>query len=259
MAASTFAPAPAGYEIPVLMYHQVLASRAEAGRYNTWVLESELRKQLAYLRRAGYRTLTFRDLPAALAQPATTRPKYVILTFDDGYADNYDRLFPLLREFGFTAVIYLVTRRESNAWNVAEGEPEVPLMTPAQVREMATYGVEMGGHTCSHVNFDHTPAAVARAEIFDNFADLTALLGAPPVSFAYPYGAYHPTVAELVQAAGFRYAVATRSGPTTLGADPYRIRRIEVSYRTSLLNFRLRVSGFYLNRFYGLLRGLGIR
>ena len=252
-------PAPAGYEIPILMYHQVLASRAAAGRYNTWVLQHDLRRQLAYLYDAGYQPITFRELPAALAEPVETRPKYIILTFDDGYADNYHCLFPVLRAFGFTAVIYLVTRQTTNRWSAREGEPEVPLMTADQVQEMAAYGIEMGGHTCTHIDFTKTAPAVARAEVVDNYADLRALLGQPPVSFAYPFGAATDLAQTLVQEAGFQYGIATRSGPIRLGAAPYCVRRIEVSRRTGLRNFKLRVSGFYLTRYYGLLRWAGIR
>jgi peptidoglycan/xylan/chitin deacetylase (PgdA/CDA1 family) len=245
-----------GYEIPVLMYHQVLRSRSQAGRFDTWVLESALRRQLEHLARGGYQTITFRDLDRPAVQPGRRR---IILTFDDGYEDNYTTLFPLLREFGFTAVIFMVTGLRSNTWAAAQGEPVHTLMTPAQAREMAAHGVEFGGHTRTHVNFDVVSPEVARAEIAGCRADLKEWLGVEPVSFAYPYGAIHDPVKAMVREAGFRWGISTKSGPASPGADPLHVRRLAVSYRTGMPVFRWKVSGHYHEPWHGLGRALGLR
>jgi peptidoglycan/xylan/chitin deacetylase (PgdA/CDA1 family) len=147
----------------------------------------------------------------------------------------------------------MVTRLAGNDWAVAQGEPPQRLMSPAQVREMAAYGVEFGGHTRTHVNFDLVSGEVARAEIAGCKADLEEWLGVPAVSFAYPYGAIHPHVKQLVKDAGFRFGIATKSGPARLGEDPLQVRRINVSYRTGMPTFRMKVSGHY----HEPLRGLG--
>ena len=243
-----------GYQIPILMYHQVLRSRAEAGRFDTWVPERQLRRQLAYLRQNGYRTTTFRELDT-LGELGERR---IILTFDDGYEDNYTTLYPLLAEFGFTAVVFMVTRMASNAWDVVQGEPERRLMTAAQAREMAAGGVEFGGHTRTHVNFDLVSPKVAREEIAGCKADLEDWLGRPAVSFAYPYGAIHPHVKQMVAEAGFRFGVATKSGPALVEADRLQVRRIAISHRTSAAAFMLKVSGGYHQPLHGLPRLLGL-
>jgi peptidoglycan/xylan/chitin deacetylase (PgdA/CDA1 family) len=244
-----------GYQIPVLMYHQVLRSRAQAGRFDTWVLEASLRRQFEHLSRRGYETVTFRDLD----RPSKPGRPRIVLTFDDGYEDNYTTLFPLLREFGFTAVIFMVTGLRSNAWAAAQGEPVCPLMTPAQAREMAAHGVEFGGHTRSHVNFDLVAPEAARAEIAGCRADLEEWLGIEPVSFAYPYGAVHEAVKALVREAGFRWGVATKDGPASLSEDPFHVRRIAVSYRTGMPTFRWKASGHYHEPLHGLGRMLGLQ
>jgi len=238
-----------GYQIPVLMYHQVLGARSEAGRFDTWVLEGALRRQLRHLKAQGYQTITFRDL----GRPAEPGRRSIILTFDDGYENNYTALFPLLQELGFTAVVFMVTRLRSNTWAVEQGEPEQRLMTAAQAREMFAHGVEFGGHTRTHVNFDLVSPEVARAEIAGCRADLADWLGEPPVSFAYPYGAVSARLKQLVREAGFEYGVATKSGPPRLGQDRYEVRRLAISYRTGMGGFRLKASGHY----HGPLHGLG--
>jgi peptidoglycan/xylan/chitin deacetylase (PgdA/CDA1 family) len=223
------------------MYHQVLRTREQAGRFDTWVLQAALRRQFEYLARSGFETVTFRDLD----RPASAEKRRIILTFDDGYEDNYTTLFPLLRQFGFTATIFMVTQLRSNVWAAAQGEPAMPLMSPEQAREMAAYGVEFGGHTRTHVDVARVPLEVARSEIAGCKADLEEWLGAPVTSFAYPYGATSEAAKLLVKEAGFRYAIATKSGPPVLLEDPYQIRRIGISYRTGMLAFRLKTSGHY--------------
>lgn len=244
----------AGYQVPVLMYHQVLREGVPVGRFDTWVREGQLRRQLAYLRRHGYRTCTFRDL----ARPAAPGERRVILTFDDGYEDNHAVLLPLLREFGATAVIFLVTGRRTNAWDVARGEPERRLLTPDQLRELAAAGVELGGHTRTHLDLDAAPPEVARAEIFGCRDDLQALLGVAPASFAYPHGAGGPAVQRLVAEAGFRWGVATRRGPPSPGDDPYVVRRTAVSHRIGMVRFAWKVSGRYHQPLHGLAALLGL-
>ncbi len=239
--------------IPILMYHQVLRAPSR-GKFDTWVLEGALRRQLEHLARGGYQTITFRDLD----RPAEPGRRRVILTFDDGYEDNYTTLFPLLREFGFTAVIFQVTRLRSNTWAAAQGEPVHALMTPDQAREMAAHGVEFGGHTRTHVSFDVVGPEVARAEIAGCFADLREWLGVEPVSFAYPYGAVHPWTKALVREAGFRWGIATKDGPSSLAADPFHVRRIAVSYRTGMATFRWKTGGHYHEPLHGLGRALGL-
>ncbi len=239
--------------LPILMYHQVLRARSR-GKFDTWVLEPALRRQLAHLRREGIETVTFRDLD----RPVAPGRRRVILTFDDGYEDNYTTLFPLLQEYGCTAVIFMVTRLATNAWAAAQGEPEARLMTRAQAREMAAHGVELGGHTRHHANFDLVPPEVAREEIDGCKADLEDWLGVPAVSFAYPYGAIHAHAKRAVEEAGFRYGVATKSGPVRLEDDRYEVRRLAVSYRTGMLAFRLKVSGRYHRPLHGLLRVPGM-
>lgn len=242
--------------IPVLMYHRVLREPSR-GPFDTWVLASAMRRQLEHLRRAGIDATTFRDLE----RPAPPGRRRVILTFDDGYLDNYTTLFPLLQEFGARAVVFMVTGRSSNTWDVPKGEPEQPLMTPAQAREMAAHGIEFGGHTRHHVSLEAASPEVARDEVRGCKADLEDWLGVSPVSFAYPYGASPQPVRRAVEEAGFRWGVATKSGPLQLGEDRYRVRRLAISHRTGMLTFRLKAGGRYHLPLHGLLYvpGMGRR
>lgn len=232
-------PARDNYQLPVLMYHRVIKKRNEAGLHNIFILEKKLRKQFDYLKKNNFKTHTFKNITEVVGR------KNIILTFDDGYVDNYALLFPLLKEYGFTAVIFLVTREQENTWGIREGEPAIPLLTKSQLIEMDSYGIEFGAHTCTHPHLYELNEETAKQEIMASTKDLEDLLGKPALSFAYPFGEVNESLKKMVKEAGYMYAVATFSGPYNLREDFLQIRRIEVASQTLLVSFKRKVSGFY--------------
>jgi peptidoglycan/xylan/chitin deacetylase (PgdA/CDA1 family) len=235
------------YKLPILMYHSILLHKSDKGKHNIYVMQQALRKQLSYLKKHGYATITFKDI---YENKITDFNKKVILTFDDGYEDNYLLLFPLLKEFNFTAVIFLVTRETYNKWGTEQGEPKKNLMTKEQIIEMDQYGIEFGGHTCHHPELNKMPIEVVLAEVKNCKEDIETLLNKKTISFAYPFGGINDQVKEAVKNSGFQYGISTKSGPIEFSEDPYRIRRIEVATRTTLWGFKRKVSGSYLTKKY---------
>jgi len=222
------------------MYHRVVESRNDAGKHNIYVTKRDLIKQFEYLKQKGYQTITFKDLH----EPGDFSKK-VILTFDDGYVDNYDLLFPLLQKYQFTAVIFLVTLQTRNEWGIVEGEPAISLMNNAQLKEMHEYGVEFGGHTRTHVDLTRLTKEKIWDEISGCKQDVEKILNTQIISFSFPYGATNEQVKEAVKESGFRYGISTKSGPDYLFDDLLQIKRIEISNRTSLQRFKTKVSGYY--------------
>ena len=170
------------YQIPVLMYQRVVNDRSEAGKHNIYVKVDNLRKQFNFLKRKGYQTITFKD-----QNVHNDLNKKIILTFDDGYFDNYTLLFPILKEFGFTAVVFLVTKLRRNEWGIICGEPAIGLMNEAQLKEMHTYGIEFGGHTRNHVNLLLQSNDQIRDEIQGCKIDIEKMLNTEVLSFSYPF------------------------------------------------------------------------
>lgn len=228
------------YQIPVLMYHRVVETRNEAGKHNIYVFRKDLIKQFDYLKRQGYQTITFKDL-----NEINDYSKKVILTFDDGYIDNYNLLFPILKEYQFTAVIFLVTTQTRNEWGIVEGEPAINLMNEAQIKEMHTYGIEFGGHSRTHVSMSELTREQAIDEISGCKQDVESMLQTPVISFCYPFGGINEQVKQIVKEAGYKYGIATKKGPNRMFDDLFQIKRIDVSYRTGLSRFKTKVSGFY--------------
>ncbi|HVO35312.1 MAG TPA: polysaccharide deacetylase family protein, partial [Gemmatimonadales bacterium] len=177
--------------IPVVMYHRIVAEPAVESRHGIWVTRERFAAQLDSLARRRCTTITFADYAAYLAgdQPLPERP--VILTFDDGYADNYTLALPLLRERGMKAVVFLIgdARITSNVWDAGEGESVLPLLDQQQIREMARQGIEFGSHTRSHARLAGLAAEPLRVEVAGSKRALEERVGAPVLSLCYPYGA----------------------------------------------------------------------
>ena len=238
-------------ELPVLTYHRVVKEPPSKSRFNIFVTQAELDRQLAVLKMRGFETVTFRDIAAG-----RRARKPVILTFDDGYADNYENLLPLLERHDAKAVVFALGDRriDTNAWDVAAGEPETPLMDDAQLRACEASGrIEIGSHGLAHSHLRQCDGAALAREVNESKHALEGLVGAEIVSFAYPYGEYGDREVEAVKRAGYVFGVGTVNGPLRIGADRYRIRRITIFPNTNRFGFWKKTSGYYLR--YSKLKG----
>jgi peptidoglycan/xylan/chitin deacetylase (PgdA/CDA1 family) len=236
--------------IPTLMYHKIGVPPRGTRYPSIWAGEAEFRAQLDYLRRRGYATLRFadfRDMELGRA-PLPERPAFV--TFDDGFANNYELALPILKEFGMKANIFLVCGRVGgdSSWDSAgETAAPIPMLTWAQIREMQDSGVfEFGSHTMNHVDLLKTSPDEIRRELSDSKKILEDRLGREALGFAYPWGqgADDPAVRALVRAAGYRYDFGTRPGITPLPWDPASgaLMRVEPVRGTSALDFHLKMT-----------------
>jgi peptidoglycan/xylan/chitin deacetylase (PgdA/CDA1 family) len=230
----------------ILMYHMISEHRRGA-RFNKLRLPPrQFERQLQWLTAHGWSFASMAELQA----PASLPPKTVILTFDDGYADNLLNADPLLARYGARATLYLVERRENNDWSTrkkahhdsGELQREAKL-TDAQVTTLLRSGRwELGGHTRSHANLAQLDEVQRREEIATARDALRRRFAVPLHSFAYPFGIYTPRDVEVVREAGYRTAVTTVEG---IPADPLRqaleLPRIKISGREGLYAFRLRL------------------
>ena len=223
--------------IPVLMYHRITNNQTPGSSHGIWVTASQFSAQLHSLRSRGFETITFRDYDQFLQGQRRLPRRPVILTFDDGYEDNYTIALPLLRNFGCRAAIFAVTdkKRRTNFWD--SDEPKAILLSSAQMRELDHSGIEIGSHTVTHPRLTQTSIDVIRQELSESKDSLQQILGAEVISFAYPYGALPPAVKGLVEEAGYKFAVAADSGPIAFYQDFWEIRRTQVFPWTTRTGF----------------------
>jgi len=225
----------------VLLYHALGGRQERASRYI--VPAARFRRQLRWLRRRGYKVISLDDYAACRHDGRIPPSKSVVITFDDGYADNLDRGLPLLQEAGFGAHLFVVA---GAVGSVTRWPPSSPLdgrqlLTWEQVDELGRTGVEIGAHTMSHPKLRDLQPDEARWEIEESRSMLERRLEAPVSHFAYPYGNTSAEVQELVREAGFETACGIQEGPNGHAVPIHELRRVEVRGTWSLLTFALAV------------------
>ncbi len=235
--------------IPTLMYHKIGAPPPGSKLKKLWVSPEEFRRQLAYLKENGYAAISFSDWRDAEKGIKPLPEKPVLITFDDGYMNNYELAYPILREFGMKGCVFLVyeTMDKHNAWHDPASEPWMKMLTWAQIKEMQDSGViEFGSHTMRHRNLAETPLDEVRWELTESKRRLEEKLGREVVAFAYPYGsgAYKPEIRAAALQAGYRFDFSIKQGITRLPWNREReaIRRLLVRGDDNMFDFHLNMT-----------------
>jgi peptidoglycan/xylan/chitin deacetylase (PgdA/CDA1 family)/glycosyltransferase involved in cell wall biosynthesis len=220
--------------IPVLMYHKI-PDAPLATKHQVFVTRADFEKHLAYFKAHSFTPITFLDyqeFASGRRSLAGFPRRPIILTFDDGYTDNYTNLLPLMQQYGYRGVLYLLGDFDVryNKWDADfdPTEPRADIMDRAQKQAFVAAGWEIGAHTMSHSKLPELSAAEALVEMQHSKAALETVLDTPVISFAYPYGALNEEVKALAQKAGFTYAVATDTGGLHLENDRMQIFRVNI-------------------------------
>ncbi|MGA9588182.1 MAG: glycosyltransferase [Terracidiphilus sp.] len=224
---------------PSLLYHHIGPTRP-GSHHDLTVSPQRFERQIRWLARSGYTGIKPSDWLNWIRNGKSLPAKPVLLTFDDAYADTAEYALPILRKYGFSAAVFVVTERlgGTNTWDEAQGRRTLQLMTAEQVQYWATQEIEFGAHSRTHQHLTRLSASDLEAEVIGCKSDLTALLGYPPVSFAYPYGEYSEAVCDLVRRE-FDIAFSVEEGLNYLSGDPHLLRRAYVGPNDSLLEFDL--------------------
>jgi peptidoglycan/xylan/chitin deacetylase (PgdA/CDA1 family) len=214
--------APRRVRVPILMYHYVSdpPPGADVYRRDLSVTPAQFEAQLAYLRDAGYQSISLDDLALHLSQGDPLPPRPIILTFDDGYRDALTTAFPLLRTYGFRGTFFLFTKP------IDEGNPDY--LSWADVRTMAQYGMEFHAHSYDHSDLRYRDYAFLVFQILAPQQAIQERTDRPVRWFCYPSGRYDDYVIEVLRSAGFWGAVVTEQGATHTPDDLFTLRRIRV-------------------------------
>jgi peptidoglycan/xylan/chitin deacetylase (PgdA/CDA1 family) len=191
------------HRLPILMYHQVAEGGAPA-RARWRVTPSRFEDQLRYLREAGFYSVGLSTWRSAMGHRRPLPGRAVMITFDDGFLDFGSQAWPLLREYGFSAVLFVVSERvgQSNDWDppVSAGDR---LLDWEQLRRLCRDGLEIGSHSATHPRLRSLPVEDVAREAAKSRATLQRELGQPVTAFAYPFGDHDPAIRHLVGACGY--------------------------------------------------------
>ena len=220
---------PSGF--PILEYHMV-KDDAKPDEVRYAVPPAEFAAQLDYLAQEGYTTITPQDYARARKGKQELPAKPVILSFDDGYEDNWRVVLPMLQERGMKAVFYVVTNDI--------GQPGY--MTWDNLFDLEHSGMEIGSHTANHIPLTTLTPTEQRDEL-----RLSKLLlewrGMGTIySFSYPNGAYDDSIVTMLAEENYLTAVTGEAGLNTVETNPYRLHRVNIpAPHLGLTEFRLRL------------------
>ena len=220
---------PAGF--PILEYHMV-TENPRPGAKPYVVPPEDFAAQLDELREEGYTTITPQDYARARKGKQQLPEKPVILTFDDGYEDNYRVVLPMLEERGMKAVFYVVTNDI--------GKPNY--MTWENLFDLERRGMEIGSHTANHLPLTTLSREKQREELRLSKLMLEWKGMKTIYSFSYPNGDYDAGVVAMLAEEEYLTAVTGEAGLNTLETNPYLLRRVNIPPpRFGLTEFRLRL------------------
>lgn len=216
---------PVGVKVPTLMYHAV--SDDCWGISSLFVSPSSMEEQLKYLTENGYTPIFFEDL-----SNVDQIEKPVLLTFDDGYADNYTELFPLLKKYNVKATVFMIMGSVGTEH----------YLTEAQIKEMNASGlVSFQSHTMTHEFLSTRSAEQLEYELLQSKVQLARLIGKESFVLCYPTGKYSQASLEATEKY-YQFGLLM-SGPTYVtGDDPLTITRKYVSRSTTLESFKNMIS-----------------
>jgi peptidoglycan/xylan/chitin deacetylase (PgdA/CDA1 family) len=173
----------------------------------------------------------------------------VLITFDDGYANNFIEAFPILKNFGFRATIFVVVQTVGweNHWHDPKTEGRIPMISWPELKELQRAGWEIGSHTMNHPNLLKIEPKEVKQEMEKSRRIINEFLQENPLSFAYPYGAGEDRedIRSRAKECDYRLAVGIHAGkwtPEQIKTSPFNVPRIFVRGDETLFDFHLQIT-----------------
>lgn len=215
-------PIPENVNVPILMYH-TSSENSPGGLAELFVKPSEFELQVKTLAENGYTFCTFDDM-----EGINKIKKPILLTFDDGYLENYTEIFPILKKYNAKITIFLI---------ISSVNPSN--LTEEMIKEMSDSGlVKFESHTMSHpslVAVSSSPSLLDK-EIQDSKNKIEAITGKPVTALSYPNGEFNEAV-KTCTSKYYKYGVRKDLGMHNTSYDNFEVRRFRVNRSTSIENY----------------------
>lgn len=220
-------------DIPVLMYHSI----GEGKNFMT-VSPKNFDEQMNYLKINGYNTITMDELYNHMVNKLPLPNKSILITFDDGYVDNYIYAYPILKKYNFKATVFIITdyidiTNKSNSY----------YLTLNQLKDMQGNNIDIESHTVHHVKLSHLSDVQQFEELSNSKKILEGFLNKKVNYIAYPFGNYNKDTLKIAEKVGYNMGFVTIT-PSSKFAQNYKIKRIYVSPNTSKLGLYLKIKSY---------------
>lgn len=222
--------------VPILLYHHL--DPAADGSEGAIISVAEFAAQMAWLREHGFTAITVAELADWLDGTGELPPRPVLITFDDGYYSNYEYAYPLLRENGLRATLFVV----STTLGVDTAFAHVTYDDLLEMLEAGVFEPQVHSYD-GHRLVDGQPVLLSwtaeelHADL-DRFLAGFAEAGLPaPIAYAYPFGAYNDVTLQVLRDNGIRLGLTTKPGLVERGTDPLQLPRYVIFPGTTLCQF----------------------
>jgi peptidoglycan/xylan/chitin deacetylase (PgdA/CDA1 family) len=234
------------YAVPILMYHSISSADKKPLMVIGHPSNMKLRlnvvspesfgKQMEFLMDHGYQVISLDEYVQGRRDGKKFSHKTVVITFDDGYVDNYTNAFPILKKYHIPATIFLIS-------DYVGKNPD--LLNWSQVKEMDSNGISFGSHTRRHAYLPSQTEAQMKDEIVESKHAIEKELGKPVDFFAYPCGGFSEDAKAITALAGYKAAFTTNRGYDRYNLDSFELNRIHVNNWDNSLTLIGKLSGYY--------------
>jgi peptidoglycan/xylan/chitin deacetylase (PgdA/CDA1 family) len=221
------------YTVPILTYHSISYDKSLLS-----VTPENFEKQMCYLKKNNYKVILLDKLVDGIINKKEFPHKTLVITFDDGYKDNFTYAYPILNRYGFPATIFLA----SNDIGVNEN-----FLNWAEIKKKSNNNITFWGHTRSHIYLPSLSGSKDKLwdEIYGCKLDIEKNIGIEVKHFCYPSGGFSDEIKEYIRRAGYKGAVATNRGNSLRDiTDVYEINRVSVR-NEGFVSFKVKASGYY--------------
>ena len=226
-------------KVRVLMYHSI-SEHVGKEKHNKWrVKPKDFEKQMNWFYKNNWKSFTISELVKLDEIPK----KSFVVTFDDGFEDNFLNAFPILKKYNFKATIYLVPNEKTNQWEVKNTSVLSNLLNNEQILQMQNSGlIEFGSHTLSHVNLSTINDEQLLNELKKSKEEVEKITNQECEAFAYPYGKFDDNIVNSVKRVGYKNATVVKRGLFKKDDDVFTIKRVGILGTESFFDFLLKIS-----------------
>jgi peptidoglycan/xylan/chitin deacetylase (PgdA/CDA1 family) len=222
------------YVVPILMYHHI----DDISRHGTNnVLVENFARQMEFLHKYNYNVISLDELVEGIRSKRRFPKNSVVITFDDGYENNYTHAYPYLKKYDFKAIIFIPP----------DSVGEENFLSWGQIRQMLEDDIAFGSHTRSQA---YLPDIQNRKRLLDEIAGskriIESELKVPVDYFCYPVGGFNEEIKKIVRDSGYKAACTTNRGFDKLNQDLFELNRIKITDSdANYLHFWVKLSGYY--------------
>ncbi len=211
----------------ILMLHSVVENYKSLSKTAQWEISAELlEKTILEYKLKGYLFVTLDQICEQLIKGKSFRKKFVCFTFDDGFADNYELAYPILKKYNCPFTIYITTGFIENSATADWYEEKPTMLNKEQLLELSKDPLcTIGSHTLTHPHLTEMDLGTQKDEILKSKQLLEQWLGKPVLHFAYPYGDYNQKLMNLVENCGYQTAVLCNGNYVRRGQSLFTLNR----------------------------------